>query len=787
MGFDVSRHRDRSPSPTGGNSASRAGSNSGSPAGGNSGLAGSGAVGELEGIAAAPVVEAFEHVVRYCAGLDGSSGSVSGEAPRPGEVITVIEAVETVKAWLDSVQVRAIRAAAAIHTDAVANSVLGDPDRAVAVTGLSRQQLARFSISLARNSLILDVLMATGLTAYDTAKRVRFAHDTTAGTRHLTTALETGTASLPRVLKVHEVTELRAPEVADAIAAKVLAPTRDGARPSARLVSDRLSRLAATHPIEDPQGRLEEALTSRDAWVKTRPDGSAAFGATADLTTATAAATRVDYLARAVRAAGFAHGRTLAQLRSDVTFDLLLHGWVHPTTAHHTAAHHTAAPQHPSATTQNPPTEPMAPVHPADPADPMGPVHPVDPVDSVDPADRVASVDPTDRVHAVDPGDSVDSVDSADRMGPLGWMDSVGSADSVTAFARFAASFWQAQETRAAEERDGMPGSGITSEGRYAWVTPTDETALWIGHAFHATHTHRPTPTPTATPTPTPTPTQHAGPGGTPTWFRHVGQPPPAHVTVTVPLTTLLGIDNTPGRAPGHGWLDAARVRDIATRAGSIWRRLVTDPITGTALDLSTTTYRPTQHIRRHVIARDVTCRAPGCTKPADTCDLDHQTPWPTGPTTPGNLNAKDRAHHHLKTYTIWQCQPENHTPTTTHTTTDNPDNHDNPASHDTRDPHSQNGSIGDPDSGNGVDPDPGTHRATDPRTGNGRDTDAESDAGVADIDSHSGTDPGTSNGSGTSRDPDNASCADVADGGLRWTSPTGRTYTTYPHDYREH
>lgn len=61
--------------------------------------------------------------------------------------------------------------------------------------------------------------------------------------------------------------------------------------------------------------------------------------------------------------------------------------------------------------------------------------------------------------------------------------------------------------------------------------------------------------------------------------------------------------------------------------------------------------YRPSAAQEQFVRMRDMTCTAPGCTHPANACDLDHTIPWPTGPTHPANLNAKCRNHHLLKTF----------------------------------------------------------------------------------------------------------------------------------------
>lgn len=43
--------------------------------------------------------------------------------------------------------------------------------------------------------------------------------------------------------------------------------------------------------------------------------------------------------------------------------------------------------------------------------------------------------------------------------------------------------------------------------------------------------------------------------------------------------------------------------------------------------------YRPSVAMDCFVRMRDMTCRFPGCSRPADFCDVDHTTPWPTGVT----------------------------------------------------------------------------------------------------------------------------------------------------------
>lgn len=136
-----------------------------------------------------------------------------------------------------------------------------------------------------------------------------------------------------------------------------------------------------------------------------------------------------------------------------------------------------------------------------------------------------------------------------------------------------------------------------------------------------------------------------------------VGQPPVAHTTLVVSLSTLLGLDEQPGELVGHGFVSATQARQIACVAGSTWRRLVVDPADGTALELSTTRYRPTAAMAEQVAALDGVCQAPGCTVPASRCDLDHSRPWPSGDTSTANLRSRHRRHHNHRTRRTWTTQ----------------------------------------------------------------------------------------------------------------------------------
>nr|MBA3525069.1 DUF222 domain-containing protein [Geodermatophilaceae bacterium] len=129
----------------------------------------------------------------------------------------------------------------------------------------------------------------------------------------------------------------------------------------------------------------------------------------------------------------------------------------------------------------------------------------------------------------------------------------------------------------------------------------------------------------------------------------------PTTVHVTVPWTTLTGITDDPGDLAGYGPITAAHARELA--ADATWRRILTDPESGTILDVGTTVYAPPAAIARHVRTRDRTCRFPGCRQPATRCDLDHTVPHPHGPTAETNLNTLCRRHHRTKTFTRSRLQ----------------------------------------------------------------------------------------------------------------------------------
>ena len=130
----------------------------------------------------------------------------------------------------------------------------------------------------------------------------------------------------------------------------------------------------------------------------------------------------------------------------------------------------------------------------------------------------------------------------------------------------------------------------------------------------------------------------------------------PLTVNVTIDLPTLLGLAENPGELAGYGPIPASVAREIA--ADARWKRFITEPITGNLLDFGREHYEPPQALKDFLIARDRTCRFPGCRRSAILSDLDHAESWSSGgETSPENLGALCRRHHKMKTHHGWQLE----------------------------------------------------------------------------------------------------------------------------------
>ncbi len=130
----------------------------------------------------------------------------------------------------------------------------------------------------------------------------------------------------------------------------------------------------------------------------------------------------------------------------------------------------------------------------------------------------------------------------------------------------------------------------------------------------------------------------------------------PLTVNVTIDLPTLMGLAENPGELAGYGPIPASIAREIASDAR--WKRFITEPLTGNLLDFGREHYEPPQALKDFLIARDRTCRFPGCRRSATLSDLDHAESWSSGgETSPENLGALCRRHHKMKTHHGWQLE----------------------------------------------------------------------------------------------------------------------------------
>jgi len=119
-------------------------------------------------------------------------------------------------------------------------------------------------------------------------------------------------------------------------------------------------------------------------------------------------------------------------------------------------------------------------------------------------------------------------------------------------------------------------------------------------------------------------------------------------ITLTIGLGTLAMLDELPGELPGYGPVIADVARQTAAQMATTatWRFQVLDHHATTMAEgilgpaarnairkavtgyVDRTGYRPTAAQRAFINARDRTCRAPGCARPAHRCDIDHTCDW---------------------------------------------------------------------------------------------------------------------------------------------------------------
>ena len=122
----------------------------------------------------------------------------------------------------------------------------------------------------------------------------------------------------------------------------------------------------------------------------------------------------------------------------------------------------------------------------------------------------------------------------------------------------------------------------------------------------------------------------------------------PLVIHVVAEQSTLEGRSETPASVLGaDGLIPAPVLAQLATNATL---RPLAPPADAEPH------YTPSAKLAAFVRARDLTCRAPGCDRPATECDLDHTIPYAEGGAThASNLKCECRTHHLLKTFWGWR------------------------------------------------------------------------------------------------------------------------------------
>ena len=171
----------------------------------------------------------------------------------------------------------------------------------------------------------------------------------------------------------------------------------------------------------------------------------------------------------------------------------------------------------------------------------------------------------------------------------------------------------------------------------------------------------------------------------------------PVQASITVPVETALGLSSEPGWLDGYGWISAptcrlllvdAELRRVCAQGGTgqvvdvadrdvrppptpagvrqaLLDMVLADTAPGEVVSRTEDQHDPSPPLRDVVRLRDRFSDGPtGSRMAAQRCDLDHDTPYPVGPTAAWNLVARAQRTHQLKhfgwtplrtpTSTIW-------------------------------------------------------------------------------------------------------------------------------------
>lgn len=132
-----------------------------------------------------------------------------------------------------------------------------------------------------------------------------------------------------------------------------------------------------------------------------------------------------------------------------------------------------------------------------------------------------------------------------------------------------------------------------------------------------------------------------------------------ADVLVTVPVFSLLGTADEAAELDGYGPIPASMARRLVTEGAGSFYRVLVDPRDGAPLEISRTSYRLPESLKRWLRMRDGKCTFPGCSNASLDNESDHLTAWEHGGTTGiSNLGQLCPKHHRLKHRTGWSPGP---------------------------------------------------------------------------------------------------------------------------------
>jgi hypothetical protein len=128
-----------------------------------------------------------------------------------------------------------------------------------------------------------------------------------------------------------------------------------------------------------------------------------------------------------------------------------------------------------------------------------------------------------------------------------------------------------------------------------------------------------------------------------------------AKMMVSVPYLTAIGRSELPGTFSDGSPVPPEAARVLAAQSPT-WHRILTDPATGTPIDARSKSYYIPADVRAPLTAKWQSCSAPGCTRRAETSEIDHIIPFDHddpargGQTTFENTHPLCKADHQRKT-----------------------------------------------------------------------------------------------------------------------------------------